>query len=72
MNDAPKGSLVIGVTEIFSQYRIPSILMEYKKDTPMCRYLYVLLKIRRFLPRLRTDKLIWPLFWKEMSGLIKS
>ncbi|WP_193062136.1 LysR family transcriptional regulator [Oceanobacillus oncorhynchi] len=34
MNDAPKGSLVIGVTEIFSQYRIPSILMEYKKRYP--------------------------------------
>lgn len=34
MDDAPKGSLVIGVTEIFSQYRIPSILMEYKKRYP--------------------------------------
>ncbi|CEI83655.1 LysR family transcriptional regulator [Oceanobacillus oncorhynchi subsp. incaldanensis] len=34
MNDAPKGCLVIGVTEIFSQYRIPSILMEYKKRYP--------------------------------------
>ncbi|WP_040981194.1 LysR family transcriptional regulator [Oceanobacillus jeddahense] len=34
MDDAPKGSLVVGVTEIFSQYRIPTILMEYKKRYP--------------------------------------
>src|SRR5690625_1533186 len=34
VDDTPKGNLVIGVTEIFSQYRIPSILMEYQKRYP--------------------------------------
>ncbi|GAB2559674.1 LysR family transcriptional regulator [Gracilibacillus alcaliphilus] len=34
LDDIPKGNLIIGVTEIFSQYRIPSLLMEYKKRYP--------------------------------------
>lgn len=36
-DDTPKGNLVIGVTEIFSQYRIPSLLLEYKKRYPDVR-----------------------------------
>ncbi|GEN89062.1 LysR family transcriptional regulator [Oceanobacillus sp. FSL W8-0428] len=34
IDDKPKGNLVLGVTEIFSQYRIPSLLLEYKKRYP--------------------------------------
>lgn len=34
MDDTPKGSLVIGVSEIFSQYRVPSLLLDYKKRYP--------------------------------------
>lgn len=41
LEDTPKGKLVIGVTEIFSQYRIPSLFMEYKK-----RYSKVTLSLR--------------------------
>lgn len=34
VDDKPNGNLIIGVTEIFSQYRIPSLLMEYKRKYP--------------------------------------
>lgn len=34
LDEIPRGSLVIGVSELITQYRIPSLFMEYKKKYP--------------------------------------
>ncbi|WCM60728.1 LysR family transcriptional regulator [Paenibacillus polymyxa] len=34
LDEVPRGNLVIGVSELITQYRIPSLFMEYKKRYP--------------------------------------